>query len=227
MFKLIRLEMRKINFAGYINRALVACLAITGFLFFMLYIDRNQFAASSTDFLFLIDSITRIVFIIFSGVLISRLVIEEYNGKTITLMFTYPISRKQVIVSKLLIIICFTFASILLSRIFAAVVLYMLNNHLHFIDGGVTLPMIIEHFKHTVLYDLSASGISLVPLFFGMLKKSVRTTIVSSVVIAIFLGVSNEDLSIGSYIVIPLTVTIIGLVVSYLSIKNIEHKDVS
>ncbi|CEI83620.1 ABC-2 family transporter protein [Oceanobacillus oncorhynchi] len=227
IFKLMSLEMRKINFSRYINNSLAACFAVTGFLFFMLYIDREQFAASSTDFLFLIDSITRMVFIVFSGVLISKLVIEEYNDKTITLMFTYPISRKKIIISKLLIIIGFTFFSMLLSRIFAAFVLSMLNSNLGFIDSDITIPMLIEHFRNTILYDLSASGVSLVPLFFGMLKKSVRTTIITSVIIAIFFGVSNEDLSIGSFIGIPVTLSLIGIVASYLSIKNIEHKDIS
>ncbi|MEK4301493.1 ABC transporter permease [Oceanobacillus sp. FSL W8-0428] len=226
MLKLMSLEMRKVNFGRYINSSMAACFAVTGFLFFMLYVDRDLYTASSTDFFFLVDSITRMVFIVFSGVLISRLVIEEYNDKTITLKFTYPISRKKLISSKLLIIICFTFFSILLSRIFATVVLTMLDNSLNFIEGDIKFQMIIEHFRNTILYDFSASGISLVPLFLGMLKKSVRTTIITSIIIAAFFGASNEDLSIGSFIVIPLTLTIIGVVASYFSIRNIEHKDV-
>lgn len=95
MLKLMSLEMRKVNFGRYINSSMAACFAVTGFLFFMLYVDRDLYTASSTDFFFLVDSITRMVFIVFSGVLISRLVIEEYNDKTITLKFTYPISRKN------------------------------------------------------------------------------------------------------------------------------------
>lgn len=59
----------------------------------------------------------------------------------------------------------------LLSRIFAAFVLSMLNSNLGFIDSDITIPMLIEHFRNTILYDLSASGVSLVPLFFGMLKN--------------------------------------------------------
>ncbi|WP_066186168.1 MULTISPECIES: ABC transporter permease [Gracilibacillus] len=226
MFKLMRLEMKKLNVARYVRNALAACLAISGFLFFMLYVDRELYTASSTDFFFLVDSITRMVFIVFSGVLISRLVIEEYNDKTITLMFTYPVSRKKLMCSKLLMIICFTFFSILLSRIFATVVLTMLDNNLHFIEGNITIQMVIEHFRNTTLYDFSASGISLVPLFLGLLKKSVRTTIITSIIIAAFFGASNEDLSIGSIIGVPVTFTIIGVVASYVSIRNIEHKDV-
>ncbi len=169
------------------------------------------------------------VFIVFAGVLISRLIIEEYNDKTISLMFMYPISRKKIMISKLLIIISATFFFIYASRIFVAAVLYMLNNYLNFIDEGIAIPVITEYLKNIAVYDLSFSGISLVPLFFGMLKKSVRTTIITSVIIAIFFGISNEELSelsINSFIVRSLIFIIIGVIATYLSIRNMEQKDV-
>jgi ABC-type transport system involved in multi-copper enzyme maturation permease subunit len=226
MFKLINLEMKKVSLDRYVYGAIIASIIMTGFLFFMLYIDRYQYPPDVEDFFFLVDS-TRMIFIVFSGVLISKLVIEEYKDKTISLMFTYPISRKKIIISKLMIIIIFTFFSMLLSRLFVAVVLYVLNNNLEFIDGDVTIHTILIHFRDTILYDLSVSGISLVPLFFGMLRKSVRTTIVSSIIIAAFLGISIGQLSIASYIVIPLTLSVIGVVASYLTIRNIEHTDIT
>ncbi|MFD1413660.1 ABC transporter permease [Oceanobacillus jeddahense] len=228
MLKLMHLEMRKITFGRYVITALAACFAVTGFLFFALYTDRNTVAATSSDFFFVVDS-TRMVFIVFAGVLISRLIIEEYNDKTISLMFMYPISRKKIMISKLLIIICATFFFIYVSRIFVAAVLYMLNNYLNFIDEGIAILEITEYLKNTAVYDFSFSGISLVPLFFGMLKKSVRTTIITSVIIAIFFGISNEELSelsINSFIVRSLIFTIIGVIASYLSIRNMEQKDV-
>lgn len=229
MFKLIRLELRKINLKQYVFGALAASFILAGLLFFAMYTDRNTIGATSEDFFFVVDS-TRMVFIVFAGILISRLFIEEYNDKNISLMFTYPISRKKIFISKLLIIICATFFLIHVSRIFVAAVLYMLNSQLDFIDGGITIHLIMEYFKNTVIYDLSFSGISLVPLFFGMLKKSVRTTIITSIIIAIFFGISNEnlsDLSIGSFIVRSLVFIIIGAAASYLAIRNMERKDVT
>ncbi|AYW45281.1 ABC transporter permease [Tetragenococcus koreensis] len=226
MLKLIRLEMKKTNFTFYIQRALVASIVITGFLFVMLYFDRDLIPTGSEEFLFITDSITRMVFIIFSGVLISKLIIEEYNNKTITLMFTYPIERKKILIAKLLIIISFTFLSIVITKILALATLSILTNYLHFINENITLSMIFEHFKNTILYDFSASGVSLVALSFGMKQMSVRTTIVASVIIAILLGISNESISVGSFIVVPITLTTIGLVITYLSISSIDQKDV-
>lgn len=226
MLKLIRLEMKKTNFTFYIQRALVASIVITGFLFVMLYFDRDLIPTGSEEFLFITDSITRMVFIIFSGVLISKLIIEEYNNKTMTLMFTYPIERKKILIAKLLIIISFTFLSIVITKILALATLSILTNYLHFINENITLSMIFEHFKNTILYDFSASGVSLVALSFGMKQMSVRTTIVASVIIAILLGISNESISVGSFIVVPITLTTIGLVITYLSISSIDQKDV-
>lgn len=94
MFKLIRLELRKINLRQYVFGALAAIFILAGLLFFAMYTDRNTIGATSEDFFFVVDS-TRMVFIVFAGILISRLFIEEYNDKNISLMFTYPISRKR------------------------------------------------------------------------------------------------------------------------------------
>ncbi|UUE16974.1 ABC transporter permease [Leuconostoc mesenteroides] len=226
MFKLIRLEMRKTNFKQYIIGGFIASLIIPVFLFFLLYIDKQDSPITNINFLFLVDSITRIVFIIFSGVLISRLIVEEYNDKTITLMFTYPISRKKIILSKLIIIIGFTLFFIVWTRLISFFTVNLLNNHFQFIIGEVTNASILKHFISTIIYDFSASGVALVPLFFGMKKRSTRTTIITAIIIAFFLGAGNADQSIGSFLIVPMTLTAIGLFTAYLSIHNIERTDV-
>lgn len=226
MLKLMRLELKKNNFASYIKKALIANLCIVIFLFFMLYLDRDLISTGSKEFFLITDSITRMVFIVFSGVLISKLIIEEYNDKTIALMFTYPINRKKILIAKLAIIIFFTFISITLTKLLVTSFLSILSNYLHFINENMTTLMIWEHFKNTILYDLSASGMSLVALYFGMRQKSVKTTIIASTIIAIFLGISNEKLTVASFIIFPITLTFIGLAITYISIDNIDQKDI-
>lgn len=227
MIKLIKMEMKKIKLERYVKAALVTAIGVTGLLFLLLFADRNEMPTSNTDFLVLVDSIIRSVFIVFSGVLIARLVIDEYNDKTIDLMFTYPIRRKKIMASKLLIVIVFTFLTILLSRIFTTFTLFILNSIFPFVSSELTTSLIIGHFKNSIMYDLSASGVGLIPMYFGMLRKSAKTTIIASVIIAVFLGATNGDLRLGSFIAIPLLLTIAGIVIAYLSIRNIEHKDVN
>lgn len=51
--------------------------------------------ADAASMLLFIGIFVRSVFIVFAGVLIAKLVIGEYKNRTITVMFTYPVSRKN------------------------------------------------------------------------------------------------------------------------------------
>ncbi|MFJ7731678.1 ABC transporter permease [Lysinibacillus sp. NPDC097231] len=53
----------------------------------------------------------------FASVLIAKLVIEEYKNKTILILFSYPVSRKKIFVSKLILIAFLTFITMMLSNI--------------------------------------------------------------------------------------------------------------
>ena len=64
------------------------------------------------------SSIVRATFIIFGAVLIAKLIIDEYKNKTILLMFSYPINRKKIMISKLAITAILTFITVILSNIF-------------------------------------------------------------------------------------------------------------
>lgn len=55
----------------------------------------------------LVNIFIRITFIIFSSVILSRLVIDEYKNKTIQLSFMYPLQRKMLMSAKLTIVFCF------------------------------------------------------------------------------------------------------------------------
>lgn len=51
--------------------------------------------ADTGSTVFILGLFVRSVYIVFAAVLIAKLVIGEYRNKTITVMFTYPISRKS------------------------------------------------------------------------------------------------------------------------------------
>ncbi|MDI3410257.1 ABC transporter permease subunit [Bacillus sonorensis] len=59
--------------------------------------------ADAGSTLLLLGTFVRSVFIVFAGVLIAKLIIGEYKNRTITVMFTYPVSRKKLMAAKLLL----------------------------------------------------------------------------------------------------------------------------
>ncbi len=72
---------------------------------------------------------------------------------------------------------------------------------------------------------ISTAGISLIPLLFGMNRKSAPTTIVSSILIASILNSTNGDFTLFSIIAVPLSLGLFGIFIGYYSIRNIEKKD--
>ncbi|MNH42650.1 hypothetical protein D3C79_1043880 [compost metagenome] len=73
---------------------------------------------------------------------------------------------------------------------------------------------------------IAASGISLIPLYFGMRKYSIPTTIISSIIIVSVTSSNSGNFTLNDIIIIPITLAIVGLGIAYLAIRNVEKVDV-
>lgn len=230
MIKLIKLEMKKCKIKGYIKGAVIANLIILAVLVVTNYSSKYEIEPAMENYTMafsIIDAIVRATFIIFASVLISRLIIDEYKNKTITVLFMYPINRKKLIIAKLIIIVIFTFISIIISNVFLEFSFCFFDKIFHFISDKLTFDTILKNGVTIVIYAFTASCMSLIPLYFGMRKKSVSATITSSIMIIFIVCSNNGEFSLNSIITIPLSLAAIGVLIGYLSIKNIEHVDVS
>lgn len=229
MLKLIKLEMKKIKMSGYIKGAFFSAIGILIMLFVFMFIDKIEGLKELTDYneaFLVIDVMVRVTFVIFASVLISRLIINEYKDNTISILFTYPINRKKLIMSKLLIVLIFTFLAIIISNIFIGSILVIIDSAYNIIPGNLTMDIINKNFLRIVMSALSSSGMSFIPLYFGMRKKSASATIVSSILIATVINSNNIGFSLSSIIAIPISLAILGVLVAYLSIRNIEKVDI-
>ena len=113
MFKLMKLEWKKHQLSSYFKSVAICIIAIFAVVNLMALggKDRGRWAII-TDFtqqMVLINTVIRITFIIFSSVILSRLIIDEYKNKTIQLSFMYPLQRKMLMRAKLTIVFCFLF----------------------------------------------------------------------------------------------------------------------
>lgn len=229
MLKLMKLEMKKIKIRGYIKGAIIANFVIIALLALMIFASKNEgdIEFTSLTFVFsMVDSVVKATFIIFASVLLARSVIEEYKNNTITLLFMYPINRKKLIIAKLLIVVLFTFISTVLSNIFIDFVLCIVNNFYNFTPDKLTSSTIIRSFTTIGINALASSGMGLIPLYFGMRKKSVPATIVSAILIVSIVCSNNSGYSLSNIIAITISLSIIGIFIAYLAIRNIEHVDV-
>ena len=117
-----------------------------------------------TQQMVLINTFIRITFIIFSSVILSRLVIDEYKNKTMQLSFMYPLQRKMLMRAKLTIVL-FCFVSTIIATFIISLLVYFVSPMMGLIETPATIGEIIAIVPATIISAFMISGISLIPLF--------------------------------------------------------------
>ncbi|MEI4800039.1 ABC transporter permease [Bacillus sp. NPDC077411] len=223
MLNLIRLELVKFKLWPVIKGAFIALLIALGFVT-LIMLD-GEFKSYDDAFRF-IDSFVKATFMIFGASLIAKLIIQEFIEKTMTIMFMYPINRKKMMIAKLIIIVTFTFLSIVISDIVIFSFIYILNVYYSVITEPLTMTILLQNASKLLMNAIAATGISLIPLYFGMKKYSVRTTIVSAVIIMSLLTSTLKDhYSLYDIILIPIILACAGLLIAYMTVRKIEQVD--
>ncbi|EOO67974.1 ABC transporter permease [Bacillus mycoides] len=234
MFKLMKLEWKKHQLSSYFKSVAICIIAIFTVVNLMALGAKDEVDGLFSDFtqqMVLINTVIRITFIIFSSVILSRLIIDEYKNKTIQLLFMYPLQRKMLMRAKLTIVFCFCFVSTIIATFSISLLVYFVSPMMGLIETPATIGEIIAIVPATFINAFMISGISLIPLFFGMRKKSTPTTITSAVIIGMLIssnfGSGNGQVSMFNFIAIPIVLCLLGIFISYLSYRKINKIDVA
>ncbi|AJS59939.1 ABC transporter permease [Paenibacillus sp. IHBB 10380] len=226
MLNLMKLELKKNKLGWYYKGAAIATVVIIFLMWLIEYTDDESGFADYAEAISSAGLFVRATFAIFAGVLIAKMIINEYNSKTISLLFTYPISRKKLMFSKLLIVSGLTFITIMISNVIVVLGYLAMNSFFHFKPGMVPTDLLIEQGISIIVQAVAATGFSLICLYFGMRKKSVPITIVSSILVVALNTQNLNGFNISSIIAVPISFGLIGILIAYLSIRNIESKDI-
>lgn len=230
MLQLIKLELRKGQFASYLWGAMAAYLLIAGLVGSMYFaggagLEEFPFTTMA-EMLTLTDLVVRATFIIYASVLLSKLIINEFKDKTIALMFSYPISRKKLIFAKLAMVFGWTFVNVVIANLLIDALFVTINSVVQYIPDPLTTELLLSHGLTVLMQAFGAAGMSLLPLVIGLRKKSVPMTIVSSIVIVLLVCSNNSGFTLSSIIAIPLSLAVLGIFITYLSFRNIDRVDV-
>lgn len=229
MLQIIKLEWNKNQMTRYFKTFVCCILSIYGFVT-LISIDSGEMG-SFQEYMSLITIISNITFITFGSVLLSRLIISEFRTKTMQVLFTYPIQRKKLLLAKLILAYTFTAGSLFMSILLIQIIAYFLQPSLELFTGTLTWQEIVASFPKTVTNAFSMGAIALIPLFFGMRKKSTATTITSAVIIGVLVNSTFSDngmtFSLADVVIIPLILALIGIGIAYLSFRHIDRKDVA
>ncbi|MFK4308600.1 hypothetical protein ABH957_003277 [Bacillus sp. RC242] len=230
MLRLMKLELRKFKLGWYVKRAVIANIVILALLIFVSIVAQIEGDPKIRDpqiILSMASALVRATFIIFGGVLIAKLIIDEYKSKTILLMFSYPINRKKMMVSKLAITATLTFITVILSNILVVGIFFGIDSYFSILPNSFTVDQLIQEGINLIPLAIATAGISLIPLYFGMRKRSVPATIVSSIIV-VLIAINNPSIfPIATFLPLQFTFAAIGVAIAYYGIKNIEKEDIT
>lgn len=229
MLKLMKMELKKFPVSGYTRGALIAMAAILLFmilLFWTSILEGENILYTQVDCVDMVNILVNDVFLIFAAVMFSNYVIGEYSSGTINILFTYPISRKKIIWSKILLVCSFMVITMIVANVFILTSMHIINNYTNTIpvttDAGLLSTTALKIITNSIAFSL----ISTLCLYFGMLKKSKVATIVSSVIIVSIVGSTSNGFSLSSIIFIPLTIAFVGVSLIFFTFRKIEVLDV-
>lgn len=224
----MKLELKKYKIGGNILGGFIATFVIMIFVILLNYDKTEEVPFSNYDeIIAFINALASITFNIFASVLLAKYIIDEYKSGSITVLFMYPVERKKLLTAKIAVVFLFTFLFGIISRVVAFSGFYLYNQYAQFIPGKIETALLLQQGIGILVNSVMVSCISLVPLYFGMLKHSVATSIISSIIIASILNSTNgSNSTLSSIFIIPATIGVIGLLIAYLSIRNVEVKDI-
>ena len=126
------------------------------------------------------------IFLVYSSVLTAKLVIGEYNHRTITIMFSYPLNRIKLIASKLTINHGFIQRfSMTIGYICCSSYIIFADKSFNMLEGTFQPSMLRTWIPMAITTVIICMVLSLWSFIIGMIRKSVPATIVTSLIVIV------------------------------------------
>ena len=189
MAHLIKLELKKFGIARNVIFMIAAILFSILFITISLWdstTDPEQTKDTFESTYLVIGLLMSFIFLVYSSVLTARLVIREYNQRTITIMFSYPLNRAKLIASKLTIIMIYTAISMAIGYVCCSGYIVFVDRFFDMLEGTFQPSMLQTWIPMAITTVIVCTVLSLWPFIIGMIRKSVPTTIVTSLIVIVF-----------------------------------------
>ncbi len=211
MHNLIKLELKRNKLTPYYIALAIITIVMTGFIYMIATIAKveNDLQFQNYENLLKIHTgITFIIFSVFSVVLFSKFVIEDYSQQRALLLFSYPVSRTKIFFAKILLIVNFITVGFLLSTLIPNSLFFLTEKIKPILNGNITTQIIEFQIIRIISYVLAIIAIGFISLRIGFINKSVSSTIVTAIILSVILGNVLVGLSPNIY-------TFIGVIVLF------------
>lgn len=189
MAHLIKLELEKFGIAQNVIFTFAAILFSVLFITVSLWdsmTDPEQTKDTFESTFLVISLLMSFIFLVYSSVLTTRLIIGEYNHRTITIMFSYPLNRKKLIAGKLIIIAAYTAISMIIGYVCCSGYILLADRYFDMLEGTFRISLLQTWIPMVATTVIVCTILSLWPFIVGMIRKSVSATIITSLLVIVF-----------------------------------------
>ncbi len=227
MMKLIRLEWKKNNVLKYIRNAVITTVVLAILIVPM----AGELEASGTVQLYgnsmlctTTELFVHMAYIIFTGVMLAAFLVGAYEKKTMNLMFSYPIKRKKILLSKMAAVWIFNLIAMIVSKVLIYLALIWTRSFTGISASEIQFGR-LSFWLEILLGSAAMVSISYISLLIGLKMRSSKATIVSSVVIVCLTQGNIGSATLANNIPFFVILFAASIVSVYLSIYNVETKD--
>ncbi|MDE5909748.1 MAG: ABC transporter permease [Lachnospiraceae bacterium] len=201
--EMYKLELKKIRLSAYLWAVLgiFASLLAMGILFLFLgssTSEKEELFASWNGLAAMQTALTVAFFSIFAAVLAAKMIVDEYCGKEVVLLFSYPVSRRRTLEQKAVILVGFTATAAFVSNLLIMGGMYLVAEmfgitpkllEMQFYNGfigGAYFSFVISVVASSFMAGILSSAIGVISAVAGWKKRSTMTTIICSFIIVCF-----------------------------------------
>ena len=228
MLKLIKLEWKKNNILKYIRNAVVTTAA----LMLLLLVAAGELETEETIQVYgksmletSVGLFVHMAYIIFTGVMIAAYIVGAYEKKMINLMFSYPIRRSKIILSKIGAVWIFNLIAMVCSKAVIYLSLILTKSFTGISATGLTVGE-TAFWLDAVLSSAAMVSISFLAMPVGLKMKSSKAAIVASVIIVCFTQGGIGSATLANNMVFYAILFVAAMVSVWLTVCRVEMRDV-
>lgn len=231
MTKLIKLELERINLRPYFISSAIFGIVQLVFTYFVAYVAQVEQEVQFMNYgniLLFTGVISTFLFGILSATMYARLIVEEYSGKRLALLFSYPVGRQKTFIAKTLIVLLFVMLSMFLCTMLSIGFFAITEGFCPIVSEVMTSDILITAFCNMLVSLVAVSAIGLLSMRIGFIKKSISTTLISAFILSGIYGniaISKVGNSAISLIIATVSLLVILAILVTLSCK-INHMEV-
>lgn len=234
MVKLIKLEWKKNHIGKHIRNALILAAILCLFVFAMDFLGIANDAETGVPdaapgmnmIASTIELFSSMVFLVFTGVMLSSFIVNAYKNKTMNLMFSYPIKRQKILASQMLAVWIFNFLALVITKLLMYTTILTGSR---FMNSAFSLGFemgSLHFYIQLILKSAVIVSMGFIALFIGIAMKSPTATIITSFLLIFLTQANIGDFTMSDSAAFPVILTVISIIFAFLSVYKAELRDV-